>query len=151
MDEGWGRRAVDFATLLEPAACREYVAMHHHLDVGEGDQLLDIACGPGLAMELAAVRGAVVSGIDASPRLIEVARHRLPDSDVRVGDMTSLPWADASFDVVTSFRWSVGNDHRGAGRGPSGAPPRRPDLGDDVGAREGVTGLLGADAVQPRA
>ena len=27
VDEGWGRKAVDFATLAEPSACREYVAV----------------------------------------------------------------------------------------------------------------------------
>lgn len=104
VDEGWGRRAVDFATLLEPVACREYVAMHHHLEVGAGDRLLDVACGSGLAMELAAIRGATVSGIDASPRLVAIASDRVPGADVRAGDMAALPWEDDSFDVVTSFR-----------------------------------------------
>lgn len=104
VDEGWGRRAVDFAALSEPNNCREYVAVHHRLDVAEGDRLLDIACGSGLAIELARVRGAVCSGIDASPRLVAVARDRSPDSDIRVGDMQALPWDDDSFDVVTSFR-----------------------------------------------
>lgn len=104
VDEGWGRRGVDFATLLEPGACREYVAMHQHLGVHEGDRLLDLACGSGLALELASIRGATVSGIDASSRLVAIASDRLPDADVRVGDMASLPWSDDSFDVVTSFR-----------------------------------------------
>ncbi len=104
VDEGWGRRAVDFATLTEPSNCREYVALHHHLGVGPGDRLLDMACGAGLALELATVVGATCSGIDASPRLIAVARDRNPDADLRVGDMQDLPWPDASFDVVTSFR-----------------------------------------------
>jgi 2-polyprenyl-3-methyl-5-hydroxy-6-metoxy-1,4-benzoquinol methylase len=76
VDEGWGRRAVDFATLSEPANCREYVAMHQHLGVGAGDRLLDVACGAGLAIELAVARGATCAGIDASSRLIEVARAR---------------------------------------------------------------------------
>ena len=104
VDEGWGRRAVDFATLSEPANCREYVALHQQLGVDAGDRLLDIACGAGLAVELAAARGATCAGIDASPRLIAVARDRLPDADLRVGDMHALPWDDATFDVVTSFR-----------------------------------------------
>lgn len=104
VDEGWGRRAVDFATLLEPGACREYVAMHQHLGVHEGDRLLDLACGSGLALELASIRGATIAGIDASSRLVAIASDRLPDADVRVGDMAALPWADDSFDVVTSFR-----------------------------------------------
>ena len=104
VDAGWGRAAVDFATLAEPANCREYVALHQHLGVGPGDRLLDIACGAGLAIELAALRGATCAGIDASPRLVAVARDRNPDHDVRVGDMHALPWDDHSFDVVTSFR-----------------------------------------------
>jgi len=104
VDEGWGRRAADYATLLEPASCREYLAMHRHLDVGEGDRLLDVACGSGLALELAAIRGAAVSGIDASSRLAAIARDRVPGADVRVGDMAALPWDDDCFDVVTSFR-----------------------------------------------
>ena len=66
VDEGWGRRAVEFATLSEPTNCREYVTMHHRLGVGPGDRLLDIACGAGLAVELATLRGARCAGIDAS-------------------------------------------------------------------------------------
>lgn len=104
VDEGWGRKAVDFATLSEPGNCREYVALHHRLAVGAGDRLLDVACGAGLAIELAAARGADCAGIDASPRLVAVARDRNPDADIRVGDMHALPWADEGFDVVTSFR-----------------------------------------------
>ena len=104
VDEGWGRKAVDFATLSEPGNWREYVTVHHRLGVDAGDRLLDVACGSGLALELARIRGASCSGIDASPRLVAVARDRNPDSDIRVGDMNALPWDPASFDVVTSFR-----------------------------------------------
>jgi SAM-dependent methyltransferase len=104
VDAGWGRRAVEFATLSEPANCREYVAMQHRLGVSQGDRLLDVACGSGLALELSALRGATCAGIDASERLVAIARDRNPDADVVVGDMHQLPWDDASFTVVTSFR-----------------------------------------------
>jgi 2-polyprenyl-3-methyl-5-hydroxy-6-metoxy-1,4-benzoquinol methylase len=106
VDQGWGRKVVDFATLSEPSNCREYVTMHHRLGVDAGDRLLDVACGSGLALELARLRGASCSGIDASPRLVAVARDRNPECDIRVGDMHALPWDPASFDVVTSFRGS---------------------------------------------
>jgi SAM-dependent methyltransferase len=95
---------VDFATLSEPGNCREYVAVHHRLGVDAGDHLLDVACGSGLAIELARLRGAACAGIDASARLVAVAQDRNPASDIRVGDMHALPWQAASFDVVTSFR-----------------------------------------------
>ncbi len=104
VDEGWGRRAVDFSTLSEPGNCREYVTVHHQLGVDAGDRLLDVACGSGLAIELARLRGAICSGIDASARLVEVARDRNPECDIRVGDMHAMPWDAASFDVITSFR-----------------------------------------------
>ena len=104
VDEGWGREAVDFATLSEPGNCREYVAMQHLLKVDEGDRLLDVACGSGLAIELARIRGAHSAGIDASTRLVAVARLRSPECDIRVGDMHDMPWEDGAFDVVTSFR-----------------------------------------------
>jgi SAM-dependent methyltransferase len=104
VDEGWGRRAVDFATLSEPANVREYVALHQRLGIGDGDSVLDVACGAGLALELAAARGATCAGIDASERLVAVARDRVPGADLRVGDMHAMPWDDGTFDVVTSFR-----------------------------------------------
>jgi SAM-dependent methyltransferase len=104
VDEGWGRKAVDFATLSEPGNWREYVTVHHRLGVDAGARLLDVACGSGLALELARIRGASCSGIDASARLVAVARDRNPGCDIRVGDMNALPWDPASFDIVTSFR-----------------------------------------------
>ncbi len=119
VDEGWGRKAVDFAALSEPGNCREYVALHHRLGVGDGDRLVDMACGAGLAIELARARGASCAGIDASSRLVAVARDRNPNADVRVGDMHAMPWANESFDVATSFRgiWgttpaAIGEMHR---------------------------------------
>jgi ubiquinone/menaquinone biosynthesis C-methylase UbiE len=104
VDEGWGRHSVEFATLSEPANFREYLALHQLLDISRGDRVLDIACGAGLALELAALRGAECAGIDASQRLIAVAQDRSPNADIRVGDMFALPWEDDTFDVVTSFR-----------------------------------------------
>jgi SAM-dependent methyltransferase len=104
VDEGWGRQAVEFSTLSEPGNCREYVALHHSLGVDAGDRLLDVACGSGLAIELARLRGAQCAGIDASTRLVAIARFRSPQCDIRVGDMHHLPWGEGEFDVVTSFR-----------------------------------------------
>lgn len=104
VDEGWGRRAADFATLVEPAAVREYLHVHRLLGIGPRTTLLDMACGSGLAMELARLQGADVTGVDASPRLAAVASQRNPGSRVVVGDMAAPHFPAAAFDVVTSFR-----------------------------------------------
>ena len=55
------------------------------------------------ALEPLADRGAVVSGLDASAPLLEVARERTPEAALRTGDIQALPYDDARFDVVTSF------------------------------------------------
>ena len=76
---GLGRRAVDFSTLSEPANCREYIAVHQRLRVGPGIRLLDMACGSGLAIELARTQGATCAGIDdVAPGLALVARAAAP-------------------------------------------------------------------------
>ena len=104
VDEGWGRKAVDFAYLFESQMWSEYAALLDVCGVADGLDVLDVACGAGLAVRLASERGARVAGIDASPRLVRVALLRSPNADVRVGDMFDLPWPDATFDVVTSYR-----------------------------------------------
>ena len=45
-------------------------------------------------------RGAVVTGVDASEPLLDVARHRVPTGDFRVADLESLPFAPNSFDSI---------------------------------------------------
>ena len=77
--------------------------------VGSGTRYLDIACGSGLALQLASERGATATGLDASKRLGAIAAARSPGADVRNGDMFALSFADASFDVATSFRGIWGN------------------------------------------
>ena len=64
--------------------------------------MLDVGCGAGLALVLAARRGALVSGLDVSPGLLGVARALLPEADLRDGDMESLP-----FPTPPSTRWSA--------------------------------------------
>ena len=41
-----------------------------------------------------------MSGIDAAEALIDFARDRMPEADLRVGDMEELPFQDGSFDAV---------------------------------------------------
>ncbi|HEV2060590.1 MAG TPA: methyltransferase domain-containing protein [Solirubrobacteraceae bacterium] len=71
-----------------------------------GDRVLDVACGTGNAALLAAACGADVVGVDASERLVAVARQRAGEaglfSEFLVGDALALPVADASFDIVLS-------------------------------------------------
>lgn len=72
-----------------------------------GKELLDVATGSGNLALAAAQAGARVSGLDLVDELLAVARARARDVGVDVaftqGDAEALPYADASFDVVTSI------------------------------------------------
>ncbi len=86
-DRRWKTRLVDMA------------------EVPRGARALDLACGTGdIALSLAA-RGARVVGLDITLRMLELAAAK-PGARAAVrfvaGDMMTLPFADASFDVVTT-------------------------------------------------
>ena len=70
----------------------------------EGRSALDVGCGAGLLAEPLARLGAAVTGIDASPEVIEVARGHSAmiglEIDYRVGDVQAL---EGEFDLVTSM------------------------------------------------
>jgi SAM-dependent methyltransferase len=99
----WGARPRDWADVQEGQVRPLYDAVLDELRVGDGTRLLDVGCGAGMAAQLAAERGARVSGFDATEPLVEVARERVPEGDFRVGDMESLPYGDDSFDAVVGF------------------------------------------------
>jgi SAM-dependent methyltransferase len=71
--------------------------------VGDGSSLLDLGCGDGAFCAFAAARGAVAHGIDVEPDAVACALEAVPGADFRLGLMENLPWADASFDIVTAF------------------------------------------------
>lgn len=101
--QAWGAKACDWAYLTEPYGRPVHDQVFARTGVGQGTALLDIACGAGMALLTAAQRGATVSGLDAAESLVAIARARVPEADIRQGDMFALPFPDASFDVVTSF------------------------------------------------
>jgi SAM-dependent methyltransferase len=99
----WGIRARDYAEIVEPFVRPLYEAVFDAADVEAGTRLLDVGCGPGLAAQLAARRGAHVAGLDAAVASLEIARERTPQGNFRAGEMEDLPWPDNTFDVVTGF------------------------------------------------
>ena len=84
--ELWGRAAGDWASLQEAQHAPFFQAILSAAGVGDSVRVLDAGCGSGGASVLARSRGAVVTGLDASAPLIEVARGRVPDGDFRIGD-----------------------------------------------------------------
>lgn len=99
----WGAgRYEETAAELEPVA-RNVVEL---AAPQPGEALVDLACGTGNAALLGARAGAEVTGLDAAPRLIDVARTRAAEEGLAagfvVGDLQALPFEDGRFDVALS-------------------------------------------------
>ncbi|MDY7105914.1 MAG: class I SAM-dependent methyltransferase [Actinomycetota bacterium] len=80
----------EFARLA--AACRGLVA--------------DLGCGPGSVVHHLSSRGLPALGVDLSPGQIAQARQAFPDLHFQVGDLTELPFDDASLGGIVS-RYSL--------------------------------------------
>ncbi|MFI1199750.1 methyltransferase domain-containing protein [Streptomyces sp. BHT-5-2] len=104
-----GTRARDWAEIQERMLVPLYEAAYDRLGIGPGTRLLGLGCGSGLALLLAAARGAQVSGVDADESRLELARERLtPDGMPEVTRLVSGGLADAApedarFTVITAF------------------------------------------------
>ncbi|MFI6489569.1 SAM-dependent methyltransferase [Streptomyces sp. NPDC050564] len=71
-------RARDWAEIQERMLVPLYEAVYERLEVGGGTRLLGLGCGSGLALLMAAARGAAVTGVDSSsPERLALARERL--------------------------------------------------------------------------
>jgi SAM-dependent methyltransferase len=96
----WGTDPEAWAELAESHNRPLFEALIAATGVGPGTRLLDVGCGSGLTLVLAAERGAAVSGVDVTPGLLAIARKRLPNADLYEADMEHLPLPDGAFDVV---------------------------------------------------
>jgi ubiquinone/menaquinone biosynthesis C-methylase UbiE/catechol 2,3-dioxygenase-like lactoylglutathione lyase family enzyme len=71
--------------------------------VGDGPgSLLEVGVGSGRLLARLAERGWEATGIDAAPRMIELARERVPEARLEVARAEELPFEDASFDAVVA-------------------------------------------------
>ena len=69
-----------------------------------GRRILDVGCGSGPLLAALRDRGAIVTGIDKSAGMLELARRRLgDDADLLVAELGSpLPFPDGTFDDLTA-------------------------------------------------
>ncbi|WP_138901803.1 methyltransferase domain-containing protein [Streptomyces albidochromogenes] len=82
---GAGARARDWAEIQERMLVPLYEAAYERLEVGPSTRLLGLGCGSGLALLIAASRGARVTGVDADPERVALARERLLADAPRAG------------------------------------------------------------------
>jgi len=104
--ERWGQlrgaRPADWA-LSDDQQLPTYEEALRRVGLRPGQLVLDVGCGVGAFLRLVAARGARPFGLDASEALLDVARERVPDAELRVGEMEALPYEDDTFDLVCGF------------------------------------------------
>lgn len=101
-----------YAELLTPErTAAEVELVWKLLKLDPGLELLDLACGHGRIANPLAERGVRVTGLDATPLFLDLARNDAAKRGVEVeyveGDMRSLPWIER-FDRVLSWFTSFG-------------------------------------------
>ena len=112
MSERWDTRTYDRDFAFVSAYGAELLEW---LAAEPGERVLDLGCGTGELAARIAGSGAIVIGIDSDPAMIEAARERLPDADLRVADAhdftveetvdavfsnAALHWMPASVEVL---------------------------------------------------
>jgi ubiquinone/menaquinone biosynthesis C-methylase UbiE len=80
-------------------------ARHLAANINSGSRVLEVAPGPGyLAIELARLSGASLTGLDISRTFVSIARDNARKAGVHVefeqGDAADLPFPDAQFDFL---------------------------------------------------
>ena len=106
----------DYLYFYEPwqsdeANNREAELVWELLELVPGSTVLDLACGHGRIANRLAERGARVTGLDATPAFLDLARADAAERGVEVeyveGDMRELPWSNR-FDAVLNWFTSFG-------------------------------------------
>lgn len=95
----------------EAKRVRELIALESRVDpilYARGYRLLDVACGTGLHAQYL-TDAFEVTGLDASPAMLEIARRRLPGVNFHEGDMSDFDLAGQKFHAVTCLFSAIGH------------------------------------------
>jgi ubiquinone/menaquinone biosynthesis C-methylase UbiE len=101
--EQFSKQAIPFSEL--PGHSQSMQMLIDLSGVSATEDVLDVACGPGLVACEFALHAKQVTGIDITPKMIEQAKKLQQDKGLtnltwQVGDVLPLPFADAHFSIV---------------------------------------------------
>lgn len=138
----WERSAPNYHNFFGRLTAQANEPLLDAASVRSNVRFLDAPCGTGELADAAAKRGASVTGLDFSAKMLADARKRYPELEFREGDAENLPFEDASFDTVACHFGllhfphpdkAIAEAHRVLARGGamfslSGAPRRNPPI-----------------------
>ena len=127
------------------------------LELSPGLELLDLACGHGRIANALAERGVRVTGLDATPLFLDLARadaaERGLDVEYVEGDMRSIPWRER-FDRVlcwfTSFGYFSDEENRAVLAGACGALKPGGLFAVELNHRDNLLGRYADETVSER-
>ena len=70
------------------------------LEIEPETKVLDLCCGSGQTTQFLVQRSRQVTGLDASPRSIQRAKHNVPQADYVEAFAEAMPLPDGTFDLV---------------------------------------------------
>jgi SAM-dependent methyltransferase len=94
------RLASSYEAFFAPVTANAATPLLDAVQARVGTHLLDIATGPGVVAAQAQRRGAHVTGVDLSPRMVALAARTSPECTFLEADVASLPFGPSSFDAV---------------------------------------------------
>ena len=97
---GFSVGAGDYAATMAPALRPVAKEVVRRARLGASERVLDIGTGTGTAAGLAVGEGRSVTGVDAAPGMLGIARREVPSVTFVEADFTSLPMEDGAFNVV---------------------------------------------------
>jgi len=97
---GFSATADAYAATMAPALLPVAGEVVRRAALRPGESVLDIGTGTGTAAGLATGEGRRVTGLDAAPGMLEIARREVPGVEFLVADFTDLPLEAGSVNVV---------------------------------------------------
>ena len=96
----------NYSTIIDPILKDVRTCVVELSGVKAGDWVLDVACGSGDQVFHYAQKGAIVTGVDENPNMIELAeknweRRRFNQATFDIASATELPFPDGYFDIVS--------------------------------------------------
>ena len=76
---------------------QERLFLHAFLSPRSSGKILDLGCGTGRFLDIANF------GVDISPNMIEIAKSKFPDKEIKEGSVSGIPFQDGFFDTIFSM------------------------------------------------
>src|SRR5580692_5980457 len=104
--KGWDNSASAWIRICKGDTNRTHLldpAMLECIGDVRGVEVADIGCGEGRFCRMLSERGAVVTGLDLTPALVDEAVRQDPAGRYFVGNAETLPIASGHFDLTISY------------------------------------------------